>query len=102
MTQDKAIIKPDNRNLELQELIDFSKVLLFPTQGSDGFNRKCAFNCLRKYGLIPCKKLVAAVRENRGKQYAPVINDFNQLYKKAGDLICYVERHSPRRTHVAL
>lgn len=81
----------DTRNVELQSLIDHAKAIQFPSQGSDRFNRYSASNCLKKYGLDPCKRLVSAAVKCRGEPYSPLINDFGQLYKKAGDLASFIK-----------
>jgi hypothetical protein len=87
----------DSRNVELQELIDHAATLQFPAQGSAKTNRQYAWNCLRKYGLDPCKRLVNATVSCRGKPYAPTINDFGQLFRKAADLAVFIQADKKKK-----
>lgn len=86
----------DKRNPELQEIIDYSGELQFVLQGTAKMNRQCAHNCLKKYGLEKTKRLVSAAVQARGEQYAPTINDFCQLYKKAGDLVIFYKKQNQK------
>jgi phage replication O-like protein O len=82
---------------ELQELIDYSKTLNFPLQGSQKLNRFNASNFLKKYGLEKAKKSVEYAVAIRGTPYAPQINDFIQLYRKIGDLIGYFQKQKGQK-----
>ena len=79
-------------NSELNNLLEFAKTLKFPLQGSERINRFNAWNFLRKHGLEESKKLVKMACAVRGLDYAPVINDFIQLYRKDGDLVTYFQK----------
>lgn len=82
---------------ELQNLIDFSKGLGFPLQGTQQLNRFNASNLLKKFGLEKSKTLVSAAVSTRGRPFAPQINDFIQLYRKCGDLVNYYEKEKNER-----
>lgn len=84
--------KPDKRNPELQELIDYAAENNFVLQGTQKSNRFSAFHLLHKFGLERSKTLVRAAIQCRGKQFAPSINDFVALYRKSGDLANYYAR----------
>lgn len=86
--------RPQN---DLQILIDYSKTLNFPVQGSQKMNRYNASNLLKKIGLEKSKRVVAAAVDCRGKPFAPTINDFVQLYRKLGDLITFYQKEKNER-----
>jgi hypothetical protein len=93
------ITKIDKRNPEIQALIDYARERGFAIQGSAGENRKYAYNLLRKkdnagniMGMENLKKFIDDAVAVRGDQFAPVINDFKQLYYKFSDLMTYLER----------
>ena len=88
------VAKPQN---DLQTLIDFSKGLGFPLQGTIKMNRFNASNLLKKFGLDKSKRLVAGAVNCRGKPYSPTINDFIQLYRKVGDLVTYYAKNKPKK-----
>ena len=93
-TSKEVLAKPIG---ELQDLINFSKEKNFPLQGTIKMNRYNASNLLKKFGLEKSKKLVLAAVNCRGKPYAPVINDFIQLYRKCGDLVNYYVKKKNER-----
>lgn len=98
-----SLAMPDHRHIELQSLIDHAAAQQFPAQGTVKTNRQYAWLCLQKYGLEPCKRLVDASIAVRGKPYAPTIHDFQQLYKKAGDLASFIKsQQQAKGFHVAL
>lgn len=90
------VAKPQYGNEELNKLIEFGKQNTFPLQGTLRMNRNCASNLLKKFGLEKSKWLVVAAVECRGKPYSPSISDFNQLYKKTGDLITYYAKNNKK------
>jgi len=96
------VIVAKQPNIELNELIKFSKENNFPLQGSDKLNRNCAYNLLKKFGLDKSKKLVLGAVSCRGKQYAPSISDFMQLYRKVGDLVNYWSKQDNNKKGITL
>ena len=91
------VAKPQYGNEELNKLIEFGKQNIFPLQGTIQLNRNCASNLLKKFGLEKSKWLVKAAVECRGKPYSPTVSDFNQLYKKTGDLITYYAKNNTKK-----
>lgn len=84
-------------NIELNNLISFSKQLGFPLQGTIRTNRYNANHLLKKYGLEKSKKIVRAAVEVKAQEYAPVINDFSQLYRKVGDLAAFYQKQTNKK-----
>jgi phage replication O-like protein O len=91
------VAKPQYGNEDLNNLIEFGKQNTFPLQGSIKFNRYSAFNLIKKIGLEKSKQLVMAAVKCRGTPYAPVINDFGQLYKKIGDLVSFYSKNNIKK-----
>ena len=86
------VIKRSFGNPELNELLEYSKGIGFPLQGTVKMNRFTASNLLKKFGLDNSKRFVAAAVNCRGKPFSPTINDFIQLYRKVGDLVIYYQK----------
>lgn len=89
----------DRLNKELQEVIEYAHSKNFSLQGSRDWNRKCAYNLLRKkdaddipLGVERVKKLIDLAVAVRGERYAPQCNDFVALGKKWQDLMAFGEK----------
>jgi len=96
----KGSIEPiDNRNTELQDVMDFSKSKNFSLQGSEKINRQYAYNLIRKkdatnnaLGVERVKWLIEVAISVRGQPYAPQVNDFKSLFYKWQDLINFKQK----------
>lgn len=92
-----TMVKENKSNPELNELLSYADTLGFVLQGTVKDNRYAAHNLLRKYGLTNAKRFVEAAVKARGQQYAPTINDFGQLYRRAGDLASFYSRQKTKQ-----
>lgn len=95
----KKYSNSDNRNTDLQEMIDYATQQGFSLQGSQKENRQYAYNLMRKkdpdgkkLGKDRVKQLIDMAIECRGEQYAPTVNDFKQLYYKFMDIMSFIEK----------
>jgi len=95
----KKILSKDNRNPDLQKIIDYAQEKGFSLQGSQQQNRRYAYNLLRKkdgnnepLGKDRVIQLIDMALAAAGEPYSPTINDFVSLYKKWVDLLSFIER----------
>lgn len=84
--------KKEYGNEDLNLIMQKAEKLSFAIQGTKTYNRRMAWNLYKKFGLEKTIKSIEYAAAIRGQPYAPIINDFGQLYKKIGDLICFYEK----------
>lgn len=89
----------------INEILEFSKSLNFPLQGSAKQNRYAISNLLRHKNLDvnQIKRLIEGVAQSRGQPYSPTINDFPTLYRKYADLVTFIRKQQGKETkHVKI
>lgn len=89
--------KKEYGNEDLNLIMQKAEELNFAIQGTKTYNRRMAWNLYKKFGLEKTIKSIEYAAAIRGQPYAPVINDFGQLYKKIGDLICFYEKEDKNK-----